>query len=362
MRKTQKFQILLITLSLALLPAFAHAASIHDGKIYLQVQQHGEAWYVYPVDGHRYYLGRPSDAFNIMKNLGLGVAEKDIAQIPIGLLADSGYDNDQDGLTNDIELAIGTDPNNADTDNDEYSDKTEIEKWFNPQGKGNLKKNTALINKLSGRILIQTEKHGEAWYLNPKDKKRYFLGRPFNAFGVMYNLGVGISNDKLAKIPANYAAVSTKINGQYEIKLPSGWEKSTPNSASDYLDIPIISYSPYKPDSGAAYLEILVLSGQKDYTLGNLNIPEISNTDKTSNENLIIGVKPAVKQKFKYNTTVKFGNQEIKKGAELVLDVMISTRDFLHLHQVIYNEDDIELYEDYFNQIVNSIKILNSKL
>ncbi|MCX6741216.1 MAG: hypothetical protein NTY61_02345 [Candidatus Parcubacteria bacterium] len=43
--------------------------------------------------------------------------------------------------------------------------------------------------KLSGRILLQTESHGEAWYVNPVNQERYYLGRASDAFDLMKQLG-----------------------------------------------------------------------------------------------------------------------------------------------------------------------------
>lgn len=45
-------------------------ASVIDavrGYIVLQVEENGEAWYVDPSNSVRYYLGRPDDAFAIMR-------------------------------------------------------------------------------------------------------------------------------------------------------------------------------------------------------------------------------------------------------------------------------------------------------
>ena len=36
-----------------------------------------------------------------------------------------------------------------------------------------------------GRIVLQVENNGEAWYINPADLKRYYLGRPQDAFDIM---------------------------------------------------------------------------------------------------------------------------------------------------------------------------------
>ena len=54
-----------------------------SGKILLQVEENGEAWYINPVNQERYFLGRPNDAFELMRKLGLGIANKDLEQIPI---------------------------------------------------------------------------------------------------------------------------------------------------------------------------------------------------------------------------------------------------------------------------------------
>ena len=48
-----------------------------SGKILLQVEENGEGWYIDPGDQNRYYLGRPADAFAIMRELGLGISNKD---------------------------------------------------------------------------------------------------------------------------------------------------------------------------------------------------------------------------------------------------------------------------------------------
>ena len=39
-----------------------------------------------------------------------------------------------------------------------------------------------LTNQLKGKILLQVESNGEAFYLNPADNKRYYMGRPMDAY------------------------------------------------------------------------------------------------------------------------------------------------------------------------------------
>jgi len=58
----------------------------------------------------------------------------------------------------------------------------------------------ALSNKLKGKILLQIESHGEAWYVNPKDGKRYYMADGTAAYSIMRKLGVGINNQNYSKI------------------------------------------------------------------------------------------------------------------------------------------------------------------
>ncbi len=134
-------------------PSFASASSVADsnsGKILLQVERNGEAWYIFPTNKLRYYLGNPSDAFSIMRELGLGITNADLAKIP------TSGSNDQGDL--------------------------------------------ALRQRLSGRIVLQVEKNGEAWYVYPGDLKRYYMGRPADAFSLMRNLGLGADNESINQV------------------------------------------------------------------------------------------------------------------------------------------------------------------
>ncbi|MFH0955746.1 MAG: Ig-like domain-containing protein, partial [Candidatus Falkowbacteria bacterium] len=48
------------------------------------------------------------------------------------------FDSDQDGLPDDMETRLGTDPLKADTDGDGYDDGVEVKNNYNPSGEGNL--------------------------------------------------------------------------------------------------------------------------------------------------------------------------------------------------------------------------------
>jgi len=132
----------ILILALLVLPnKSAQAASGEGGKIFLQIEKNGEAWYVYPWDGKRYFLGRPKQAFEIMRKLSLGATHEFIAA------------------------------------------------------------RQSFPEQLSGVILLDIDKNGEAYYINPKNLKKYYLGRPEDAFKVMRELGVGINNKDLSYLP-----------------------------------------------------------------------------------------------------------------------------------------------------------------
>ncbi len=76
--------LVLIILFLAASP-LVQASSLSErlaGRILLDVQNHGEAWYVDPVTLTRIYLGRPEDAWRLMTAHGLGITMNDLASIP----------------------------------------------------------------------------------------------------------------------------------------------------------------------------------------------------------------------------------------------------------------------------------------
>lgn len=202
-----------------------------SGRILIQVEEYGEAWYVNPLDLKRYYLGRPQAAFEIMINLGQGISSSDLNKIPIGLNHLSGHDEDNDGLSDLFEEAIGTDKNNIDTDYDNNNDKTEIILGYDPvNGSGvKLVYNLEFARRQAGKIFLDIERHGEAWYVNPKDQRRYFLGRPNDAYNLMREKGLGITNNDIKKIPIGIIPQSNENN------LNNNFTK--PLYGSMYLDL-----------------------------------------------------------------------------------------------------------------------------
>lgn len=192
-----------IWLFLYLLTSTSNAESISSqvsGKILIQVEQHGEAWYVNPDDKKRYYMGRPEDAFNLMRTFGLGITNENLNKIEVAEANFDGVDSDYDGVPDRIEDAFGTDKYSSDTDGDGFSDKEEILSGYNPLMPGIKVIEEDFSSRFLGKIFLQVEAHGEAWYIYPEDGKRYFLASPTDAFEIMRSLGLGITDEDLEKI------------------------------------------------------------------------------------------------------------------------------------------------------------------
>ena len=113
-----------------------------SGLILLQVEDKGKAWYFEPISEKLYFMGRPEEAFYLMQNFGLGISQRDLGNFI----------------------------------------------------------NSGAPRRLSGRILLAVESRGEAYYVNPLDLKLYYLSRPADAFKIMKNLSLGISNDDFDRL------------------------------------------------------------------------------------------------------------------------------------------------------------------
>jgi len=211
--------------------AVSPLSSSLQGYILLQVEDNGEAWYVIPKDGERVYMQNGAVAYQIMRYLSLGITDANLAKIPVGIEQRfNDQDTDNDGLSDRLEEGLGTSPTNADTDSDGFSDGQEISTDHDPLGSGILNYDTALTNRLKGYILLQVEKQGQAWYLNPKDGKRYYMRDGDAAYQIMRFLSLGITNQNLSqiKVSSRTFGVNTTPPGSTPTTPPSNTPTSTP--------------------------------------------------------------------------------------------------------------------------------------
>ncbi|PIR13887.1 hypothetical protein COV49_00710 [Candidatus Falkowbacteria bacterium CG11_big_fil_rev_8_21_14_0_20_39_10] len=93
------------------------------------------------------------------ESLALDEAENLIQTASVALMIDS----DQDGLPDDMEERLGSDPKNPDSDGDGYLDGDEFKNNYNPSGEGQLVKPLAPIEKaiMENKTLGQPKTEGE---------------------------------------------------------------------------------------------------------------------------------------------------------------------------------------------------------
>lgn len=221
----------LFAILLSLLPvhfALAKTSSLFDrlkGRILLQVQAKGQAWYVDPESGtKRVALSDPETALNFFRADSKSIKNQDLTKIKIDLSTLSGIDKDNDGLPDDLEKSIGTDFTQVDTDGDGYSDKVELANGYDPLGNGRLVFDSNIANKYKGWALVQTESKNEIWYVDPVGGQRYLLNNATAVSRMIRKLGLGINNSNLnlikeVKVEIPKISLANKENSQDLLKI-----------------------------------------------------------------------------------------------------------------------------------------------
>jgi len=123
-----------------------------------------------------------ANTLNLILSLGTELSNKDMTRIKIADIAVAGMDTDKDGLPDDMEASLGTDPLKSDTDGDNYSDREEAVGGFNPLGKGLWPIDSKFSANYKGRVILN--KQGDifyAWYV-AQDGLRYYMGSSGDKF------------------------------------------------------------------------------------------------------------------------------------------------------------------------------------
>lgn len=135
----------------------AHAATTLmqrvAGHILLQVEQRGEAWYVDPVSKKRFSLGNADQAYALMRTQGLGIRHAELTR-----------------------YLAGTFP-----------------------------------TRLAGRIVLDVESRGEAYYVSPQTRTATYLATAADAYTLMRQVGLGITNASLSHIPIHPRSPSVPL-------------------------------------------------------------------------------------------------------------------------------------------------------
>jgi len=337
------------------------------GKILLQVEENGEAWYVHPLNQQRYYLGRPADAFALMRESGIGITNEDIEKISIAKANFEGLDDDEDGLSNAIEDSLGTDKNNPDTDGDGYNDKTEILNNFNPLGEDKLPIDNKKAESLAGLIILQVEKNGEAWYINPDNLKRYYLGRPTDAFNLMRTLGLGITNINLAKIEEyiknpelNQENIKNKYttpvpnnpaqrkyldpDNKFSIDYPSGWRIIKFEKAPNSVQFTDSNSNFYLEKKGIITVDYFT-TDQEFENISDFRIATLNNAKKITDEKKQINNNDAYENTFEHERTY-----------QKTTTIKINSNEFVRLG-LATTKENFNSYNNIYQSVLNSLEI-----
>ncbi len=162
--------IFLLSCGIALMPyAQTIAASVYQstqGYIILRVEKNGEAYYVHPTQKLLFPLQSPKEAFSVLRSQGVGITNENLNKIPTRT------------AKNDAKIAL----------------------------------KNSFFQKQKGKIFLQVQSKGEAWYINPRNGTREYLSTPQDALAVMKTVGLGISekNFELLEKEASYLSQNTE--------------------------------------------------------------------------------------------------------------------------------------------------------
>lgn len=178
------------------------------GYILLQVQANGEAWYVNPSNFKKYYMKDGAVAYEMMRSFGLGITDTDLAKIPVT--------NDTSEMKNSSSICSSN----------------------------------SLASKLKGKILLQVQQHGEAWYIYPKTCRRIYMKDGAAAYEIMRYLGLGITNTDLNKL-ATGTLTTIPVSGSITEPLPTEQPTYSSNIDQTFSGALFISSGSQLAGSGA---------------------------------------------------------------------------------------------------------------
>lgn len=129
---------------------------------------------------------------------------------------------------------------------------------------------SALMSRLKGYILLQTQSHGEAWYVDPVSSKRYYMKDGPTAYQMMRSFGLGITETDYAKL-SNDTALKSRLRGRIVLRAQAHGE----------------AYYIHPKDLSVYYLK----NGEEAYRVMRLYSLGITNTDLAKLATSIVPIK-----------------------------------------------------------------------
>ncbi|TSC76219.1 MAG: D-alanyl-D-alanine endopeptidase (penicillin-binding protein 7) [Parcubacteria group bacterium Gr01-1014_31] len=170
----RKFFLLgLFIIPLPLLAAAPPLTQRAAGRVLLQTDQRGQAWYVNPGDGKRYFLQNPGGCWELAPQLALGIRTADLNKLPAA---------------------------------------------------GKRGGDRGLARRLSGRFLLATEQRGRLYFVSPLDSRATPLNDPESCWTAVLRAHLGVKTADLAQVPMNTRQITfdPAFNGVAAARLEDG--------------------------------------------------------------------------------------------------------------------------------------------
>lgn len=185
-------------------------------------------WYIYPKDKKRYGARDAQFLLKTLKGLSVPISQNELQKIPLALPAVSSgvSDSDSDGIADELEVAIQTNPFHSDSDSDGYGDFEEVLSGHDPLHRSKkILVDMKHAREYSGSVL-RSETAGEDiyWYVHPHDMKRYVITSPDSTYALFQSIAHVVGESELSKIPEGiypFQSVAAVIDGD-TIELESG--------------------------------------------------------------------------------------------------------------------------------------------
>lgn len=127
------------------------------GRLLLQADQRGQAWYVNPADGSRYFMRDPDGCWKVATLLALGVRNADLEKI---------------------------------------------------SAPGKRSGDTRLVRRLAGRFLLGVEQRGALSYVSPVDNRPYPITDAAACWAAVLRTRIGVKAADLRQVPMNQRQVT----------------------------------------------------------------------------------------------------------------------------------------------------------
>jgi hypothetical protein len=82
----------------------------------------------------------------------------------------------------------------------------------------------SIRERLKGYVLLQVEKNGEAWYVNPKDGLRHYMKDGSAAYEIMRKLGLGISEEDYMRLKEGNLDLRRRLLGKIMLRVKAKGE------------------------------------------------------------------------------------------------------------------------------------------